>query len=141
MPIVGFNFEKVLVERRAGSTDPLKVNSDINIKSIEEEKMKVGKSEELVKFNFEYKINYEKVGEVELKGHVLYLDEPKKIKEILHEWNKNKNIPPDVAGQVINTILFRCNIKSLGLEQDVNLPPHLRLPRLSPVKDPKEYIG
>lgn len=141
MPIVGFNFEKILSERKEGISGPIKITSDINLKDVVEEKFKVGKSEELLKFNFEFKIGYEQIGSIELNGHVLYLDEPKKIKEILNEWKKNKNIPQEIARQIINTILFKCNIKALSLEQDINLPPHLNLPKVQPVKDPKEYIG
>ena len=141
MPIVGFNFEKILAERKKPIDGPVKVSSDVNIKNIEEEKFKVGKSEELLKFNFEVKIDYEKVGQVELTGHVLYIDEPKKMKEVIEEWNKKKNIKQEIAREIINMILFKTNVKALSLEQDINLPLHLRLPKVAPVKDAKEYIG
>lgn len=141
MPIVGFNFEKILAERKKPIDGPIKVSSDVNIKSVEEEKFKVGKSEGLLKFNFAVKIDYEKFGEVELAGHVLYMEEPKKMKEILDEWNKKKNIKQEIAREIVNMILFKTNVKALSLEQDINMPLHLRLPKVAPVKDTKEYIG
>ena len=58
-----------------------------------------------------------------------------KIKEYLSSWEKDKSIPTDIMSQILNTILFKCNVKALNLSQEVNLPPHIQLPRVKPNKN------
>lgn len=142
MPIVGFNFDHINVEKLSQITGKINIKNDIGIKNLEQEKLPIGKSEESLKFHFEYSLDYQpKIGNITLKGHILYLDEPKKIKEIMTGWKKNKKIPPDITEQILNTVLFKCNIKALALSQEVNLPPHIQMPRLRPGKRPEDYIG
>lgn len=141
MPIVGFNFDQLNCERKHAITGQVKVSSDLSIKDVIEEKVSIGKTEDILKFNFEFKVSYDKSGVILIRGHILYLDEPKKVKEILKGWKKDKKLPQDIMAIVINTALFKCNIKALSLSQEVNLPPHLKMPRLAPAKDMKEYIG
>ena len=65
-----------------------------------------------------------------LEGDVLFLEKPEKIKEILDDWKKNKKLPNEVAAPILNTALSRCNIESLILSKEVNLPPPIPLPRV-----------
>ena len=60
------------------------------------------------------------------------MDEPKKIEDILKTWKKDKSLHKDITQLIINAVLSRCNIKALELSQDVNLPPHIRLPLIKP---------
>ena len=102
---------------------------------VEQEKIALGKSEEVLKFNFEYVINYEpNVGKIAITGNILHMDEPKKIKEILDDWKKQKKLPKELAPRILNTILSKCNIKALILSQDINLPPHIKMPFVIPSK-------
>ena len=128
MPIVGFNFDKILVEKKDKVSGKIDIKQNMGITKIEEEKLMLGGSEQVLKFSFEYKIDYGKPGEIALLGHVLYLEEPKKIKAILDEWKKKKKIEPKLMEQVLNAVLFKCTIKSLNLAQEINLPPPIRLP-------------
>ena len=132
MPIVGFNFSKLDAEKHTNFMPKKKVNSDLRISSVEKEKINIGQSDDVVKFSFEFKVTYEDSGSVSLVGHVLYMDEPKKIESLLKSWKDGKKIPVDLMELVLNTILFRCNLKALALEQDITLPPHFRLPRVVP---------
>jgi hypothetical protein len=135
MPIAGFNFEKIQAERSKDIKGKVNIKQDLTIKKVIEEKVPLSKSGEAIKFYFEFKINYEeKIGSIILTGNVLYFDEPKKIKEIISSWNKNKKVPPEITTPVLNTVLFKCNIKALELSQDVNLPPHIPLPKLQTKK-------
>ena len=128
MPIVGFNFDKILVEKKDKISGKIDIKQNMGITKIEQEKLMLGGSEQVLKFSFEYKIDYGKPGEIALLGHVLYLEEPKKIKAILDEWKKKKKIEPKLMEQVLNAVLFKCTIKSLNLAQKINLPPPIRLP-------------
>ena len=62
------------------------------------------------------------------------MEDEGKTKLILDGWKKDKQLPKDLAPKILNTILAKCNIKALNLTQEVNLPPHIRLPILKPKK-------
>jgi len=129
MPIVGFNFNQINAEKSNKITGKLNIKNDLSIKDIEQEKIALEKSEEVLKFNFEYVINYEpNIGKIAITGNVLYMDEPKKVKETLDTWKKEKKLSKELAPRILNTILSKCNIKALILSQDINLPPHIKMP-------------
>src|SRR3989344_1873638 len=84
MPIVGFNFDKLSVERKAPLQKGMKATHNITIDDIKEEPLNLGEKtkKQGLKFSFEYIVDYQpKIGEVLIKGHILYLDDEKKIKE------------------------------------------------------------
>ena len=144
MPIVGFNFERVSGEKKNIISKEVKIRNNASITNILEEKLPIeGSKGEVLKFNFEYTTSYEpEIGEIELKGHVLYLDDTKKIKEILKSWKKDKKIPQELMQQLLNTIIRRSSIKALTLSEELNLPPQIPLPKLTPIKpENNEYIG
>lgn len=145
MPVVGFNFDKISVERTGKIQPGIQARNSMEIKDIITEDVLLGKNkkQEVLKFSFEYSVFYDpKIGSTILQGHMLYTDEPNKLKEILNAWKKDKQIEPKLKAQLMNTALIRCSIKALNLSQEVNLPPHLRMPTVSPYADKaREYIG
>jgi|SRR3989344_941852 len=147
MPIVGFNYNKISVEKKQ-VTDPTKniqIKSNVTITDVKEEKLPTGKQKsDGLKLDFEFSLEYEpEMGHINLSGFIYYMEDPKVMKTIFKDWQKDKKLPQEVTGQVINTILLKSNIKALYLSQEVNLPPHIQMPRVVP-KDNKaaeEYIG
>ena len=129
MSIIGFNFKKISAEKDNKVTGKINIKNNLSIKNVEQEKLSLGKSEDVLSFNFRYSVDYEpQVGKIVLEGNILCMEDPKKVKSILDSWKKDKKIPEDIAPPILNTILARCNIKSLTISQDLNLPPHIRLP-------------
>ena len=96
-----------------------------------------------MQFTFEFLLHYEPdMGDIKIEGHLLYLEDPKKLKEMVKDWKKNKKISPEIMQSLFNTILAKANIKALQLSQDVNLPSHIQMPRLQQQKkNINEYIG
>ncbi|MAG52877.1 MAG: hypothetical protein CMH62_02845 [Nanoarchaeota archaeon] len=145
MPIVGFNFDKTTAEKKANVKKGMQASHSILIKSVLPEKINLGKEQTSsgLKFTFEYNVKYEpKIGEVNVTGHILFLEEEKRIKEILTNWTKNKKIESELTTQIINTAIVKSTIKALSLSQDLNLPPHLPIPVVSPhIDKAREYIG
>ena len=143
MPIIGFNFDKMYIERKKPISKDIKVKNDMVIKDIKP--IKVGfakKQEEVLKFDFKYTAKYDpNIAEILIEGNVLYLSEEKETKKILEEWKKTKKTPVKTTMQIVNTILIKCGIKALSLSQDLNLPPHIRLPIIAPKIDKSDYIG
>jgi hypothetical protein len=60
----------------------------------------------------------------------LFLSDEKGAKSIIDEWKKNKKLPQNVMGTVLNTVLTRCNVQALIISRDVNLPPSVPLPKV-----------
>lgn len=144
MPIVGLNFDRILLEKKIQTIDNININvkNDISVKEVKEEKLPTPKKEDGLRFNFIFELDYTpNVGIISFTGHILYLDEPKKLKEIMLNWKKNKKIPPELMGHMMNAILYRASLKALSLCEEVNLPPHLKMPRLSPTAKTDSYIG
>ena len=131
MPVVGFNFSKILVEKNKPITKDLKVTQNLKINEIDKSKSDIT-STEILRLIFEFNLDYQDVGKILMRGDILYTGDKKEITKVQDEWKKNKKLPPEVGSQVFNTILFRCNIKALTLQQELNLPYHINLPRFKP---------
>ena len=142
MPIVGFNFDKSLVEKSNKITGPVQVKNDMQIVCVNKEKVELNKrSDETLRVDFAFTSKYEpNLGKMLFNGHILYIDEPNELKKLFDSWAKEKKIPPQLMTQIINTILVRCTIKALAYSQDVNLPPHIRLPTIMPKVKVSDYI-
>jgi hypothetical protein len=134
MKIIGFNLTKISVERKDKLEGELEIKQNINVDDIIKEKIEIAK-EEAVKIKFTFSINYEpNLATVEFKGHVLTMPEKEETKKILKEW-KNKKIPDEVRVGLFNFIMSKCNIKALSLEDEMNLPTHVQMPKISPKKE------
>ncbi len=132
MEIVGFDLSKIFIERKNNPGSKWDVSTKIDIKDIsKDDKIKVIEGKDIIKFNFEYTINYEpKLADISFTGFLLLLEDSKKTKEVLNEWSKKKEVLSEVKLQVFNVIFYKCNLKALQLETELNLPPHLQLPTI-----------
>src|SRR3989338_5945877 len=143
--IVGFGFTKLSAEKKENAKGKIDINNNVSIKDVLEENFALGKDRQqnIIKFLFEFTSKYEpNVGDILFEGELLYMEEPKKAKEILADWKKNKKLPKDLMGSLLNTILTKCNVQALILSQQVNLPPPIPLPKVQ-INAPadKSYIG
>ncbi len=136
MVVIGFNLKKILVERKAPVRGEVKVNTKMNITNIKKEEVKLTAGKDVINFDFDFMINYVgvanhtgNVAELSFEGNVLYLVDPKDTKKIIDDWKK-KEIQEEVRTKVLNTILAKCNLKALVLEDELGLPSHLPMPRL-----------
>jgi hypothetical protein len=137
MAVVGFNFTKMNIERKLVARGKISIKNNINIKDIAETDLSLGKSKEAgLVFSFEFKSIYDpQVGDITIEGEVIYLMETKKVKEVLDKWKKDKKVDNDIAGEVLNTALAKCNIQALILSRDINLPSPIPLPKIGIRKD------
>ena len=140
--IVGFNFTKILVERNKPLHGNIKVTNDLRLERVEKRPLPLKEKKDALVFEFVFTVDYEPgVGKVLIGGDVLYIDDQKKMDSTLSTWEKNKKIPPDVSLEIVNIILARCNIKTLELANELNLPAHLPMPKINIQDDPRKYIG
>jgi hypothetical protein len=136
MKVIGFNYNKIKVERLNDRIEKLKIGSNIKILEIKEIEKKSFKSkEDILSVKFDYIIDYEpKIAKVEVGGTIIFTMESKKIKEIKKQW-KSKKLPDDFKLMLFNLILKKGNLKAIELEDEINLPIHIQLPSLQPKKE------
>jgi len=142
--IVGFGFTKLSAERKEAVKGKIDINNNVTIKNIEESDLSLGKNDQnVVRFIFEFSSKYEpSIGTILFEGELLYLEDSKKIKEILSSWKKDKKIPKELMASLLNTILTKCNVQALILSQEVNLPPPIPMPKVQMTQaSDKKYIG
>lgn len=136
MQVIGFNLKKILVEKSTNfQRGP--INTNIEFKEIEKEKVDLLKDLEALKFSFIFLVVYSdqekkdelKHGEVSFEGDILLSAEKDEAKEITKLWKK-KQIEDKVRIPLINFILKKCSVKALSLEEDLNLPSHIPFPQI-----------
>ena len=131
MKIVGFNFKKITVERKGDSAKGLNINLNAEVKNIEKKTAEIFKNQDTLMFDYEFKVDYEpNFANLLMEGIIFVLVDNNEIsKKILKDW-KDKKISEDIKAEVINAIFTKCNLRALQLEEDLNLPPHIPLPRV-----------
>ena len=139
MKVLGFNFTKISAERFSG-LDSVTVKTKIDFEEPKKEKVDFFKDQEIFNFPFSYNILYEekdstsKKEEVKasilFKGVILLSGDKEETKDMLKNW-KSKEHNSAVRTGVINTIIQRCTIKALSIEEDLGLPPHLSMPKIT----------
>lgn len=140
--IVGFNLNKIHIERKKPVKGKIKVNHDLRFEKVEKRPLPLKEKKDVLLVDFVFQILYEPgIGEATLAGDVLYYADSKKIDELAAQWNKNKKLPADVTAELLNVILARCNVKTLLLTNELNLPAHLPLPQITLQEDASKYIG
>ncbi|MEN7982523.1 MAG: hypothetical protein ABFQ65_03685 [Nanoarchaeota archaeon] len=131
MRIVGFNFNKINIEKFSDKLEKLNIKTNIDIseiESIDNNLLKTDNSLLAVKFFYiiDYNPNFAKI---ELSGTILFELDKKQAQEIIKKWEE-KIIPEDFKLILFNTILRKSNVKALQLEDDMNLPLHISLPSI-----------
>ena len=142
MQIIGFNFTKVQGSKELLPKEKIKVSYNITISDIEKQEIELLKNENVLKFSFKYSIDYNpKFASVSFEGFILAIVEEEMQKEILKEWKKKKLVD-SVKIFLFNLVLTKCSIKALQIEEDLALPSHIPMPKLSLTqKDKAEYTG
>ena len=141
MQVIGFNFKKIQAEKKNLSKDKLTIDSNVNIQNISEEKIEAVKDKPVLKFDFNFTVNYKPdVAEIKLQGMVLLMVEKDQSKMIFKKW-KNKEVLEEIRVPLFNLILTKCNLKALMLEEELSLPTHIPLPRIKPQQNNTNYTG
>lgn len=133
MPVVGLQFNKIVVEKHSAVKGKVTVNNNVAIQDVEQSDVVIGANKQsALKFHFEFTANYEpKIATMVLNGTLTFFETPEKSADIVKSWKKDKNVPKDVMSSVLNTILARSNVEAMVLSREVNLPPPIPLPKVN----------
>jgi hypothetical protein len=139
--IVGFNLSKVSAEKYGDVKGKIEIKSNLQVTEIAQEKLELAKDNHILSFTFEYNIIYEpKTADILFKGEILMMLPINDAKEILKKWKK-KEIADNIRIILFNTMLAKCNVRALELEEELNIPTHIPMPKLSPPQAGKSYTG
>ncbi len=131
MRIIGFGIKRIFGEKNTVPNVKLSINQNINIKDVYKEKLNIA-GEEAIGVNFIFSIVYsENFGKVEVEGNLIILPEKEELKEFSKSL-KEKSIPDKFKSIILNFIMNKCNIKALSIEDEINLPYHVPMPKLTP---------
>lgn len=134
MQIIGFSLNKIAIERKEKQQGKLEIKQNINIDNISKDKINLSEGE-VIKIDFTFNVDYNPdLAKLEIKGQTVLLPDKEEIKDIFKDWKK-KQVSEKFRVPLFNFIMGKCNIKALELEDELNLPPHLPMPRLSPKKE------
>jgi len=132
MTVVSFNFTKIEAEKKEGAKGKISIKNNVSINNVDEKDLSLGsQKQKVLNFTFEFTSKYEPdYGSIRLVGNVLYMEDAKRVKEILDAWKKEKKLPKEVTGKIINVVLNKSNVQALILSEQVNLPPPVPLPKI-----------
>ena len=140
MTIVGFNFTKIEAEKKDIIKGKININNNVHINKVEEKDLALGnQKQKVLSFTFEFVAKYDpNVGSIRFTGDVLFMDDSKKVKELLDGWKKDKKLPKEIMPPILNTVLNKCNIQALILSDLINLPPPIPMPKLQAAQAPEK---
>jgi len=132
MTIVSFNFTKIEAEKKEVSKGKINISNNVTIEKVEEKDLSLGsQKQKVLNFTFQFTSKYSPdAGNIKLVGNVLYMEDSKKVKEVLDDWKKDKKLPKDIMTKVLNVVLNKSNVQALILSDHVNLPPPIPLPKV-----------
>ena len=134
MPIIGMGLS-MLEAKKEGTRmqqQEVKVNSTPQITGVKEVEVP-NLTKKALSMDFEFMTRYEPdFASIAIKGSIMYLAE--KNKPIIDEWDKNKRLPDNVSLEVLNYLFRHCLLKASILADDLQLPPPMPMPRVTPNK-------
>ena len=135
MKIIGFNFDKIHIEKISDTRKDLKINTNVDITDVKSSKQKLFQTkEEVIEIKFSYEVDYSPdIAKISLSGHIVLLIDSKTAKNFVKEW-KNKKLPEEHRLIIFNVIMKKSNLKAIQLEDEMNLPLHISLPSVKEMK-------
>jgi len=136
MQLIGFNLTKISSERFITGELPKerKISTNIEFTNIEKDKPDL-LDEEVLKVYFKFSIIYEpKIADIFFEGVIMLKLPQDQLKKVMKTWKKKK-FDEELQMPLLNFVLNKCSIKALQLEEELNLPPHLKLPTLQKKQD------
>jgi hypothetical protein len=132
MTVVGFNFNKINVERLGPRKGKINIATKSSTTGITEAKVPFNNEKtKCLKISFTFESTYEpSVASIKFEGELLFLFPIEKADEVLAKWDESKGLLKDVTPAVMNPILDKCSIQALILSKELNLPSPIQLPKI-----------
>ena len=128
MRLLGFNFTKINVEKNPNHYVKIESKSNLTLIKVETDKLDLIK-QEAAKISFSFSISYSELGQVNLEGFTIWHFDKKSLKEVTENWEKD--IDPEIRTNILNTVLQKSSVQALKLEEQIGLPFHIQLPKVT----------
>jgi hypothetical protein len=126
--LLGISYNKISIEKKPDFKGKLQITPSINISSIEKQELSLLKQDS-IKVKFSFNIKYSELANILLEGEIILRTDAKTQKEILKTW-KDKSLDSEIQSLILNIIMQKASIKAIQLEEEMNLPLHIKIPRL-----------
>lgn len=126
MKLIGSKITEINAKRNTEFSGKLELKSNINIKSIE----KIQNTKDALKVEYIFDINYSELGKITIKG-LLFLKGNENTIENTIKKQEEKDYDSEELIFIINKITQKASLKALQLEEELDLPIHIKLPTLS----------
>ncbi len=131
MAIVGFNFTRMVAERKAAGSGEISVQMGLVFKDVTKAELKISdKTRGGLKYSFEFTTSYTPdLGSIVLTGDIVDILDLQTVKALIKSWEKNKTLDDEKILDVYNTALGRCSLQAVLLSKEMGLPSPIPLPR------------
>ena len=131
MRVLGFNYTKVSAERLEKLEKITKIVQNIEFTNVEKDEVTLMKESEILKVSFKYSLKYEpKNVNIVLEGLIIISASQDLVKQALKSWKK-KQLDDELRMDLVKLILNKCTLKSLVLEEELGVPHHIKLVKVS----------
>lgn len=110
--------------KKVGNKEGIKVKIENIVPSFSKE------TKEILEVSYSFEVNYGSLGMVEIKGEVYLSSDEASLKKIQESF-KNKGKLSKEQSNLTNLIFQKASLKALKIEDELGLPPHIKLPVLS----------
>jgi hypothetical protein len=124
--LIGSKFSKLEASRNSEFSGKVAMSNDIKILLIDRTK----EDKETLKIKYSYKVNYADLGYVLLEGFIFVTSDSKTNKNILKTF-EDRQFDSEEQLIITNMIVQKASIRALQLEEEFNLPIHIKLPSIS----------
>jgi len=133
--IIGFNYTKVSAEKKGDFREvknpkDRKISANIEFEDVKKEKV-VLLGEDVLRISFNFSIAYEpKIANLNFNGFILAKTDKDTLKKAIKDWKKKK-LPQEMNIPLSNLVLTRCTLRAFQLEEELGLPTHINLPKIT----------
>ena len=126
LKLINSKFTKINTEKNPEFNGELNIKTNIKINSLE----KIKEAKDILKLSYNFGINYGELGKILIEGYLFLSGDSKAIKQLLKiQKDKEYNSPEYIT--ITNLIIQKASIKAFELEEELDLPVHIKLPTLS----------
>lgn len=139
MQVIGFQFTKINAEKSPEFKRGVSNRMNIEFLNLEKQGTSIIPEKEGIIIKFQYSLDYylqekkkdEILANLKFEGDIIIAADKDESKDIFQAWKKKK-LPDQFKIILFNIILKKCTTKALVLEEEINLPSHMPMPRVSP---------
>lgn len=129
MRLLGFNLTNLEVKKNPDFDGKLEMKSNLSLTGVEKKHLDLIK-QDAAKIGFAFSVSYGELGSLKFEGSMMWKLDKKSLKEVLDKWNTD-NLDPEIRTPILNTVLQKVSLQALKIEEEMALPLHMRMPRVS----------